>query len=85
MSPEISCASTLPGKTEKHENHIFHSNGVLVHCLNSTSRFISSFFLTHNSYARPCSWSMESMENRQSRVIEKSSTSRSSRSSQFFH
>jgi len=30
MSPQITCASALPGKTGKHENHIFHSNAVLV-------------------------------------------------------
>jgi len=30
MPPQMSCASTLLGKTGKHENHIFHSNAVLV-------------------------------------------------------
>jgi len=30
MPPQITCASALPGKKEKHENHIFHSNAVLV-------------------------------------------------------
>jgi len=30
MPPQITCASALPGKTGKHENHIFHSNAVLV-------------------------------------------------------
>jgi len=30
MTPQITCASALPGKTGKHENHIFHSNAVLV-------------------------------------------------------
>jgi len=30
MPPQITCASALPGKTEKYENHIFHSNAVLV-------------------------------------------------------
>jgi len=25
MPPQIACASALPGKTGKHENHIFHS------------------------------------------------------------
>jgi len=30
MPPQITCASALPGKTDKHENHIFHSNAVLV-------------------------------------------------------
>jgi len=30
MPPQITCASALPGKTRKHENHIFHSNAVLV-------------------------------------------------------
>jgi len=47
--PQINCASTLPGKTGKHENRIFHSNAVLVHCLNSTSCLISSIFLTDDS------------------------------------
>ena len=28
MSPQISCASALPGKTGKHENHIFLSIGL---------------------------------------------------------
>jgi len=30
MPPQIACASALPGKMGKHENHIFHSNAVLV-------------------------------------------------------
>jgi len=30
MPHQITCASALPGKTGKHENHIFYSNGVLV-------------------------------------------------------
>jgi len=30
MPPQITCASALPGKTGKHENHIFHSNAVFV-------------------------------------------------------
>jgi len=30
MPPQITCASALPGKTGKQENHIFHSNAVLV-------------------------------------------------------
>jgi len=38
MPPQITCASALPGKTGKHENHIFHSIGLCythnapVHC-----------------------------------------------------
>ena len=28
MPPQIICASALPGKTGKHENHIFHSIGL---------------------------------------------------------
>jgi len=28
MPPQITCASALPGKTGKHENHIFHSSGL---------------------------------------------------------
>jgi len=51
---EITYASALPGKTEKHENCIFHSNVVLVHCPNLTIRLISSVFLTHDSYSRCC-------------------------------
>jgi len=44
MLPQITCVSALPDKTGKHENFIFfHSNAVLVHCLNSAS-FISSIF-----------------------------------------
>jgi len=27
MPPQTACASALPGKTGKHENHIFHSIG----------------------------------------------------------
>jgi len=30
MPPQITCASALPSKMGKHENHIFHSNAVLV-------------------------------------------------------
>ena len=30
MPPQITCASALPGKTGKHEDHIFDSNAVLV-------------------------------------------------------
>ena len=30
MPPWITCGSALPGKTWKHENHIFHSSAVLV-------------------------------------------------------
>ena len=39
MPPQITCASALPVKTGKHENHIFHSIGLcythsaLVRCL----------------------------------------------------
>jgi len=32
----------------------FPSNAVLVHCLNSTSCFISSIFFTHGSYSCCC-------------------------------
>jgi len=28
MPPQIACAFALPGKTGKHENHIFHSIGL---------------------------------------------------------
>ena len=30
MPSQITCGSVLPGKTGKHENHIFHSNAILV-------------------------------------------------------
>jgi len=30
MPPQVTCASALPGKTRKDENHIFHSIVVLV-------------------------------------------------------
>ena len=30
MPPQVTGASALPGKAGKHENHIFHSNAVLV-------------------------------------------------------
>jgi len=30
MPPQMTCASALAGKRGKHENHIFHSNAVLV-------------------------------------------------------
>ena len=49
MPPQITCAFALPNKTGKYENFIFHSNAILVHCQNSTSRcLISSIFLTHD-------------------------------------
>jgi len=28
MPPQITCASALPGKTGKHQKHIFHSIGL---------------------------------------------------------
>jgi len=54
MPHQITCASALAGKMGKHENCIFHSNAVLVHCLNPTSCLISSIFLTRDSYSRCC-------------------------------
>ena len=48
MAPQITCASALPGKMEKHKNPIFRSNAVSLPCLNSTSCLISSIFLTHS-------------------------------------
>jgi len=45
------CATWQYGETRKLD---FHSNAVLVHCLNSTSCLISSVFLTHDSYSRCC-------------------------------
>jgi len=57
MPPQITCASALPRKTGKHENRIFHSNAISVHCQNSTSRsLISSVSLTHDSYSRCCTY-----------------------------
>jgi len=51
VPPQVTCASALPGKTWKHENRIFHSNSVSVHCQSWTSRsLISSVFMTHRSY-----------------------------------
>jgi len=42
-------------QTEKHENRIFHSTAVSVHCQNSTScSLISSIFLTRDSYSWCC-------------------------------
>jgi len=55
MPPQISCASSLPGKTGKHENCIFSLNAVLVHYQNSASRWlVSSIFLAHDSYSCCC-------------------------------
>jgi len=44
MPSQTTCASALPGKTGKDKNDLFHSNAVLVYCMNSTSCFISSVF-----------------------------------------
>ena len=44
MPHQITCASALPGKTEKRKSCIFPSNAVLVHCPNSTSCLISLTF-----------------------------------------
>jgi len=53
VPPQITCASAIPGKTEKHENCIFHSNAVLVHCQHSTGRSLISsiFWLTTHTLA----------------------------------
>jgi len=46
------CTTWQNGETQK--SH-FHSNAVLLHCLNSTSCcLISSIFLTYDSYSRCC-------------------------------
>jgi len=45
------CTAWQNGETRKLH---FHSNAVLVHCLNSTSCLISSVFLTHDSYSHYC-------------------------------
>jgi len=52
MSPQITSASALPGKTGR-KCH-FNSNAVLVHWLNLTSCLISSMFLTHDLHSRCC-------------------------------
>ena len=44
MPPQITCASAIHGKAEKHESRIFTQ---MLHCLNSTRCSISSTFLTH--------------------------------------
>jgi len=54
MPRQITCASALPGKTGKHEYCIFHSNAVLMHCLNSTSCLVSSIFFIHILTYSPC-------------------------------
>jgi len=47
MPPQITCASALPGKTGKHENHIFHSIGLCythnapVRCLPERKKMLS--------------------------------------------
>jgi len=48
MPPHLTCASALPSKTGKHENCIFASNAVLVHCLNSTMQLLDFFKLFHS-------------------------------------
>jgi len=54
MAPQITCASAHLAKQRNTKSH-FHSNAVLVHCLNSTSRcLISSIFSTHDSHSRCC-------------------------------
>ena len=42
------CTTLQNGETRK--LHFFHSDAVLVQCLNSSSCLISSIFLTHDSY-----------------------------------
>jgi len=44
MPPQITCASVLPGKMEKHKNHIFHSNAALVE-----SAAVVGLCYTHNA------------------------------------
>jgi len=39
MPPQIACASALPGKTGKHENHLFHSIG-LCYTHNAPGRYL---------------------------------------------
>jgi len=54
MPPQITRASALPGKTGKHENHIFIQ--MLYYCIARIQPavwFIQSF-LIHDSYSRCC-------------------------------
>jgi len=48
MPPQVTCASALPGKTGKYENHIFHSNDVLV----ESAAAISILCCTHSAPVR---------------------------------
>ena len=50
MTPEITCASAVPVKTGKHENHIFHSivlcytHNTPVRCLSERKNVICDVF-----------------------------------------
>jgi len=44
MPPQITCASALPDKTRKHENHIFHSVG-LCYTHNAPVRYLPEKFV----------------------------------------
>ena len=50
MPPQITCASALPSKTGKQQNHIFHSNAVLV-----VSAAAVGLCCTHNASVRSLS------------------------------
>jgi len=41
MPPEITCASALPGKTGKHENHVFLLNWTVLHTMHLCAAFLN--------------------------------------------
>jgi len=46
MTPQMTCASALPGKIGKPEIHAFHLDAVYMHCQSSTNLFDSRLILT---------------------------------------
>jgi len=56
MPHQITCASALPGKTEKHENHICTQMlRQFIAWIQPAVWFLQSFF-THDSYSQCCIW-----------------------------